>query len=301
MMVAERAAAENTIDSYRRDLEDIKVFLTKKGATLLKATTPHIRQYLASLSRRGFSSQTIARRLSSIRQYYRFLCLEHICKDNPSLGIEGPRLPEKLPKYLMEEEVSRLLEVAEQDTSPDGQRLYTLLEILYATGLRVSELVSLPIKALRIHRKGTSITVKNFFIIKGKGQKERLVPLHPKAVHALERYLHDSGHFLSSPPSPWVFPSSGKEGHLTRQRFGQLLKILATSAGIPARKISPHVLRHSFASHLLHHGADLRVIQELLGHSDIATTQIYTHVFDEHLKELVHTHHPLSKKSGTKS
>jgi len=288
MLAAERGAAKNTIESYGRDLMDFSEFAASLGKSTERADGALIKKYLGKLSSTGLSAKTAGRRLSTLRQYFRFLYSERIREDDPTTAIDGPRQGKSLPKYLSEDEVERLIEAAHRHSGSDGLRLAALVELLYATGLRVSELVGMPLRA--ISRDGRILTIA------GKGGKERIVPLSEPASDALVAYLKVRDSFLgrAKKPSPAVFPSRGSSGHLTRARFGQLLKELALEAGIDAKKVSPHVLRHSFASHLLAHGADLRSLQQMLGHSDIATTQIYTHVLDERLKQLVASAHPLS-------
>jgi integrase/recombinase XerD len=298
MMSAERGAASNTLSSYRRDLADYTGFLTARGLDADHAGAETIRSYLADLEDRDFASSSAARRLSALRQFHQYLFSEGIRSDDPTGAIDGPRKPARLPTVLAEKEVERLLEAARTAVEMAGisdrdrlrrARLNTLVEMLYATGLRVSELVSLPSAALRGEAR--------FFTVRGKGGHERMVPLTEKAREAAARYLAlraeaDPG------GGPWLFPSFGESGHLTRQAFARDLKDLAVSVGISATKVSPHVLRHAFASHLLQNGADLRVVQQLLGHADISTTQIYTHVLEERLRSLVAEHHPLAKERG---
>jgi integrase/recombinase XerD len=293
MMAAERGASKNTLDAYRRDLKD---FLGHLGGTSpLKAGPDHITGYLQQLS--GTASSTVARRLSAIRQFYLFLSSEGHRADNPALNIDAPRRGQKLPKYLTEKEIRQLIAAAGEKTTSEAIRLHTLLELLYASGLRVSELVQLKISALE-RSSGAKGPIRPYLLIRGKGGKERIAPLSQAAITALERYLPLRAGFMADPEAPWLFPSKGKEGHFTRQRLGQQLKELALGAGLDPARISPHVLRHSFASHMLSHGADLRVLQELLGHADISTTQIYTHLASEHLQSVVKEKHPLAKKGG---
>lgn len=287
MMQAERGAALNTLSSYRRDLTDAAAFLAHRKTSLEKAERGQIEAYIASLSKAGFSPRTVARRISSLRQFYHFLYSDEIRADDPASLLELPRQPRSLPKSLESGEITALLAAARAE---GDLRMTALLELLYASGLRVSELVTLPRAAIRKQAGSSCI------IVRGKGGKERMVPLHDTALDAISAYLAPR-----KDASVWLFPSSGKEGHLTRQRFGQLLKSLALKAGLDPTKLSPHTLRHSFASHLLAGGADLRVIQELLGHSDISTTQIYTHVEREKLMKLVTQHHPLAKKGKKES
>lgn len=295
MMSAERGASTNTCSSYRRDLTDYSKFLSARGSEFEQAGPQVIRAYLADLDDRGFAASSAARRLSAIRQFHQFLFGEGIRADDPTGTIEGPRRPARLPMVLSESEVDRLIDAAQAATElaeiSDAQRLrharlHALVELLYATGLRVSELVALPRTAIRSQAR--------FFVIRGKGGHERIVPLTDKAKSAAAKYLairQSSG----EDDSPWFFPSFGASGHFTRQAFARDLKNLAQSAGISVSKVSPHVLRHAFASHLLQNGADLRTVQQLLGHADISTTQIYTHVLDERLRSLVEEHHPLAK------
>ena len=291
MMSAERGASVNTIDSYKRDLLDFSQFLLHLKRGPEDSSPSQIRSYLKKISGSGLSSSTSARRLSVLRQFFRFLVDDRVRDDDPTSGIESPRLQSSLPKYLSEDEVVRLLNVARERTGPEGRRIVALLEVLYATGLRVSELVSLPL--ISVSRDWSML------IVEGKGKKERMVPLNNLAGESLKAYLNYREYFL--PPkkmnvstSEFLFPSRSKQGYLTRARFAQILKELAIEAGINGSRVSPHVLRHSFASHLLANGADLRSLQQMLGHSDISTTQIYTHVLDERLKGLVYEVHPLS-------
>jgi integrase/recombinase XerD len=288
MLAAERGAARNTIDSYRRDLADVESFLARRDRAIEAGTAEDLRDYLAALSANGATSSTAARRLSALRQFFRFLYAEGARPDDPTATIDSPRRGRPLPKLLSEEEVSRLLERARAKRGPEGLRLTALLETLYATGMRVSELVSLPLSAIGRDPR--------YILIRGKGGKERLVPLSDPARDALTAYKAVRSQFCrSGAESPYLFPSRGGSGYLTRHRFAQLLKQLSVEAGIAPSKVSPHVLRHAFATHLLNRGADLRSVQQMLGHADIATTQIYTHVLDERLKSLVETHHPLAR------
>ncbi len=288
MLVAERGAARNTIDSYRRDLADVESFLARRDRGIEAATTEDLRDYLAALNAGGATPSTAARRLSAMRQFFRFLYSEGVRGDDPTTTIESPRRGRPLPKLLSEQEVSQLLERARGKRGPEGMRLTALLETLYATGMRVSELVSLPLSAVARDPR--------YILVRGKGNKERLVPLSEPAREALNGYKSVRGQFCrNGVESPYLFPSRGGSGYLTRHRFAQLLKQLSIEAGIAPTKESPHVLRHAFATHLLNRGADLRSVQQMLGHADIATTQIYTHVLDERLKSLVETHHPLAR------
>lgn len=296
MLVAERGASANTRDAYRRDLIDVARYLkVHHGPALDRAATDDLRGYLDFLGRGGAGAaavRTVARRLSAIRQYYRFLVSEGRRTEDPASVLDTPRLGRPLPKILTEADVALLLAGAAERGGPEGRRLVALLELLYATGLRVSELVGLPLAALT--RDGRAL------IVKGKGGKERMVPLSQPAKEALAAYLPDRAWFMAPGREErqrhLLFPSRSSGGTLTRQRFGQLLKELAVEVGLDPAKVSPHVLRHCFATHLLDHGADLRSVQKMLGHADIGTTQIYTHVAGDRLKRTVETHHPLARK-----
>jgi integrase/recombinase XerD len=308
MLAAERGAGENTLAAYRRDLTDFSDYLPRTRRSLAGVTTDDIRSYLQSLSKRSFAATSVARRLSAIRQFYRFLYAEGHRGDDPAAIIEGPKRGRALPKMLAVKEVDRLLECARAAVVAAGTagekmraaRLNALLELVYATGLRVSELVSLPASAAQRNAR--------MLVVRGKGGKERLVPLNDAAKTAMAEYralLAEAGRAGEAGDKPakpsamtnskWLFPSFGDNGYLTRQHFARELKALAAQAGLRAEQVSPHVLRHAFASHLLHNGADLRVVQTLLGHSDISTTQIYTHVLEERLKSLVRDLHPLAE------
>jgi len=281
MMVAERGAAANTVAAYRRDLKDMEGFLEKRRVSASNAGSDDLRAYLTALQRRGASKRTAARRLSALRQFYRFLYAEGERDDDPTTTLEAPRADRPLPKVLSEDETDTLLRAARADSSVAGLRRAALIELLYATGLRVSELVSLPSRALRADAP--------FIIVTGKGGRERLVPVGEEAAQAVRAWLA-----AQNCPSPWLFPSHGASGHLTRQVVGKMLKQLAIASGIAPERVSPHILRHAFASHLLAHGADLRSVQTMLGHADISTTQIYTHVLEERLKSTVFGYHPLA-------
>lgn len=295
MIAAERGAARNTIEAYRRDLSDYVGFLEKFGGSPVTADTSTIRRYLANLQTRGMEASSSARKLSSIRQFHRFLVAENLRGDDPAAILEGPRRAPAAPKVLNVDQVDALIEaaraaMAQPDLSPARKlraaRLYALVELLYATGLRVSELVALPKSAAR--------TKEAFITVRGKGGRDRLVPLTQgarEAVAAFRETMKQAAPALAE--SKWLFPSDAESGHLTRQAFARDLKDLAASVGIAAAAISPHVLRHAFASHLLQNGADLRIVQELLGHADISTTQIYTHVLDERTRAMVRDLHPL--------
>jgi len=284
MLAVERGAAQNTLDSYGRDLRHFTEF---KGSAIAEAAADDIRSYLAYLEREGMAASTAARRLSALRQFYRFLNAEGMRADDPSSAIDSPRRVRPLPKVLTEVEVEQLLKAARTYKGAEGIRLVALMELLYATGLRVSELLMLPYPAIQAERA--------FVVVKGKGGRERMVPLSEPAIKALEQYDTVRSRFVRRPADAnWLFPSRSKGGHLTRQRFSQLVKELALEAQIDPAKVSPHSLRHAFASHLLANGADLRAVQQMLGHADISTTQIYTHILQERLQELVNNHHPLS-------
>jgi integrase/recombinase XerD len=289
MMSAERGAARNTVEAYRRDLSGYLGYLASRGARPSTSGRSDVVAYLGALAGQGLAASTSARHLSAVRQFHRFLCTDNVRSDDPTRIVASPRARRPLPKVLSEAEVDRLLALAEAEANADGSeqkrasalRLYVLLELLYATGMRVSELVSL--KRASVMRDATFLTIR------GKGNKERVVPVNDRARDAVRAYV------TTLPPGPWLFPAGGEDGHLSRQVFARELKGLAARAGIASARVAPHVLRHAFASHLLAGGADLRVVQTLLGHADISTTQIYTHVLDEKLRALVEAHHPLSE------
>lgn len=302
MMAVERGAAANTIDAYRRDLDEFLSFLEGRNRFLCAARTDDVDAYVHALAEAGLAPSSRARKLSSVRQLFKFLTSEAILDENPAATVTGPKRGRALPRTLSVAEVDRLIETARShiDGTTGRERLramrfYCLIEILYATGMRVSELVSLPRSVLQGDRR--------MLVIRGKGGRERLVPLNTPARSALDDYLslaETGGDGLSRAlTSKWLFPSTSAEGHLTRQRFAQDLKELSTEAGIHPERVSPHVLRHAFASHLLDRGADLRAVQQLLGHADISTTEIYTHVLQERLKRLVNEHHPLARPKPT--
>jgi integrase/recombinase XerD len=302
MLAAEQGAGVNTLDAYRRDLTDFSEFLGRKGQSFAGAGTDVLRDYLADLDTRGFKSSSVARRLSAMRHLFRFLLNERIRSDDPAAILSGPKRGRGLPKVLSIADVDRMLTRARELTGTDNaspqarlraMRLYCLLEVLYATGLRVSELVALPLSASRRDAR--------MIVVRGKGNKERLVPLNDASRQAMADYLAamealKPENKKNAVASKWLFPSFGESGHLTRQHFARDLKELAAASGLAPRLVSPHVLRHAFASHLLHNGADLRIVQTLLGHTDISTTQIYTHVVEERLKSLVRDLHPLAEK-----
>ena len=294
MLAAERGASTNTLDAYRRDLVDFSSDLTDAETSVAAADTDALRAHLGRLSKRALAPATVARRLSAIRQLYRFLYSENHRGDDPAAVIEGPKRGRSLPKVLSVKQVDDLLAQARGGVSVEAKseklraaRLNCLLEVLYATGLRVSELVALPESAARRDQR--------MLIVRGKGGRERMVPLNEQAKRTMTEYLALRTE-ANLDKSKWLFPSFGESGHLSRQHFARELKTLAAGAGLKAGQVSPHVLRHAFASHLLQNGADLRVVQTLLGHADISTTQIYTHVLEERLKSLVRDLHPLSEK-----
>jgi integrase/recombinase XerD len=290
MLAAERGAAKNTLAAYANDLGQAEAFFARRGVQLPSADRPGLRAYLGALAGEGLGARTQARRLSALKQYFRFLISERRITADPTATLVGPRLPRALPKTLETEEITKLIEGAKRRPAPEGSRLVLFLELLYGTGLRVSELVSLPLAAIARDR--------SFLTVRGKGGKERNVPVTQAAAKALALYLPEREASLKGRNSRHLFPSRGAAGHLTRRRVAQLIDSLAREAGIDPARVSPHVLRHAFASHLLSGGADLRSIQAMLGHADIATTQIYTHLADDHLANLLHTAHPMSRRRG---
>jgi integrase/recombinase XerD len=294
MLAAERGARPNTLSAYRSDLDDFSDYAASTGSSVAAATSDDIRGYLGELARRGLAPSSVARKLSAVRQLFRFLYAERYRSDDPAAILEGPKRGRSLPKTLTITETDRLIAAARayadkaELSAAERQRavrLHCLLELLYATGLRVSELVGLPASAARHDQR--------MLLVRGKGGKERMVPLNDAARNAVSNYRALLGG-TKHRDSPWLFPSFGQDGHLTRQHFARDLKELAAQAGLRSQAVSPHVLRHAFASHLLQNGADLRVVQTLLGHSDISTTQIYTHILEERLKSLVRDLHPLN-------
>jgi len=305
MLTTERGAAMNTRHAYWRDLADVSLYLKReKNSDVNKATTDELKAYLKALAEKThhkgnnhniIAVRTVARRLSALRQFYRYMVSEGLRTDDPTSTIESPKQGRTLPKTLSEEEVSTLIKTAAYTGTPEAIRLVCLLEMLYATGLRVSELVGLPMSALGENNQ--------FIMVAGKAGRERMVPLSDPAQKALQNYLNARKRFLMTENparlEPWLFPSrTSDSGHLTRQRFAQLLKDLARDADVEEGRVSPHVLRHAFATHLLSRGADLRSVQKMLGHADIATTQIYTHIISENLKKTVDEKHPLNKKAS---
>lgn len=291
MLAAERGAALHTREAYRRDLSDFSAFLGRSPAD---ATEAECRAYIMKLTGRGFAAATLSRRISALRQFFLFQHTEGHRADNPALHLDMPARSKNLPKYLTVDEITRLINHARTDESREGLRLIAMLEVLYASGLRVSELVTLKVSMLERDKAG----LKPWMKVVGKGRKERLVPLNRHALESLQRWQKEG----LGKTDIWLWPSApvhgpaADAGHITRQRFGQLLKKLAADAGISPSRVSPHVLRHSFATHLLNGGMDLRMLQELLGHADIATTQIYTHIAKERLQEAVTRFHPLARK-----
>ncbi len=288
MMAVERDASPHTLAAYGRDLADAETWLSEAGG-LMQADETALEAWFADLSRRGLSAATAARRRASVRQFYRFALGEGWRQDDPSRRIDAPRQGRPLPKTLSRDEVEAILTAIGQADSAAAVRLLALVEMAYASGLRVSELLALKVEAVRRDPA--------YLIVRGKGGKERLAPLNASARRAIKAWLEvrDQPREPGRADSPWLFPSHGKSGHLTPRRFAQLLDQAALLAGIDPARVSPHVLRHAFATHLLEGGADLRVVQTLLGHSDISTTQIYTHVATDHLSQLVHDKHPLAR------
>lgn len=288
MMAVERDASPHTLAAYGRDLADAEAALSSDGG-LMQAPAEAVEAWFADLSRRGLSAATAARRRSSVRQFYRFALAEGWRADDPSRRLDAPKQGRPLPKSLSRDEIDRLLAAAAARDAAAGLRLVALVELAYASGLRVSELLGLKVEAVRRDPA--------YLIVRGKGGKERLAPLNPAARAALKAWLtaRDARRKPEAPDSPWLFPSSGRSGHLTPRRFAQLLDEAAVAAGLDPARVSPHVLRHAFATHLLEGGADLRVVQTLLGHADIATTQIYTHVATDRLAQVVQQNHPLAR------
>ena len=301
-MASERAASANTLEAYRRDLEDYAGFLAARATRALQAGGEDVRAFIAERGEAGLKASSLARRLSCVRQFHKHLYVEGRRKDDPTMAIEGPRRARPLPKVLGVAEVERLLSVAREGIDAPGAppaerlrvaRIACLIELVYASGLRVSELLALP--------KSVANARDPLIAVKGKGGKERLAPISRPARAAMALYR---GRLAALRPGsaagPWLFPADSASGHLTRQAFARELKLAAAAAGIASARVSPHVLRHAFASHLLANGADLRVVQDLLGHADIATTQIYTHVADERAKAMVRDLHPLGDGEGSK-
>jgi integrase/recombinase XerD len=291
MMAVERASAKNTLTAYGKDLSDAQAFLGARKNSLAAASAEDVEAYFNALSDRGLSPATAARRRAAVRQFYRFVLGEGWRSDDPSRRVEAPKKGRPLPKVLSREEVDRIIAAAAARDGAQGLRLGCMVELAYASGLRISELTALPLSVLARDPA--------YLIVKGKGGKERLAPLNAAARSAVKAYLEIRKTFLpkGDAANPWLFPSRGKSGRLTPRRFAQLLDEAAADAGVDPARVSPHVLRHAFATHLLEGGADLRVVQKLLGHADISTTQIYTHVAGDRLREVIETKHPLAKKS----
>ena len=290
MLAAERGAAINTQAAYQRDLGSLAVFLQGRKTDLSAAAADDLRAYLAELDARGLAGSSVARQVSVLKRFYKFLLLEKFRPDNPAEGLARPKAQRPMPKLLSPEETQRLIDAAyhlpqaSDKQVADRLRAICLIEVLYAAGLRVSELVSLP----------RAVLDGPFMVVRGKGGRERMVPLSEAAQRAMADWLAYKG----TDSSPFLFPAGGKSGHLTRQRFAQILETLAIKAGIAPSRVSPHVVRHAFATHLVQGGADLRAVQHMLGHADISTTQIYTHVLDERKRQLVEDAHPLARMKG---
>tara|TARA_B100000676_G_scaffold313163_1_gene391898 strand:- start:970 stop:1845 length:876 start_codon:yes stop_codon:yes gene_type:complete len=289
MMAAERGASVNTCQAYRRDLAEFTGWMSQQGLSVEAATSHDIRSFLSTLADRQLAASSSARKLSTLRQFFKFLHGDGYRSDDPTSVVDSPRQGRSLPKLLSEADVDRLLTAAPTVKGPAGIRLTAMMELLYATGLRVSELVGLPLNAVTGGRQ--------ILLVTGKGNKERVIPITDTARAAVDAYLEIRLIFVpDGKQSNFLFPSRGKDGHITRRRFAQMLSNLSTRAGLDPRQVSPHILRHAFASHLLANGADLRLVQQMLGHADISTTQIYTHVLNARLKNLVRDMHPLAKK-----
>lgn len=297
MLSASRGASVATLTSYRTDLEDFLAFAAAKNMRMESLSHQDLNQYFIALTKRGMAATSLARKRSALSQWFKFLVSEKTRKDNPVLLTPAPKRARGLPQVLSKDEVKRLVKLAHADTTNEGVRLCALMELIYASGLRVSELVTLTLGHLQRNPKKPG-EIAPYFMVRGKGEKDRIVPLHDGAIKALQRYLEVRDSFLSEKEtSKWLFPERVKLGRLSRQKFALQLKTLCADAGIDPERCSPHTLRHSFATHLLEGGADLRVIQELLGHADIGTTQIYTHVASARLEKTVTKHHPMAKRS----
>ncbi len=298
-IIVEKGSARNTIVAYKRDIEGFIAFLSGGQVALDTVTLDHMRSYVSSMSEKNFlQPKTIARKISAFKQFFLFLHEEKLIKENPAINLESPQLSKTIPTVFGEAEIKILLDECYKDSTPAGFRNVAMLELLYAAGMRVSELVSLRLSQLNLDAKKDILP---YIIIAGKGNKERVVAVNQKAIEAIKKYLLHISHFTKDKNNPWLFPSKQSViGYMTRQYFGKILKKLAFDAGLNFQKISPHKIRHSFATHLLNHGANLRVIQELLGHKDIGTTQIYTHVANEQLRQTIEKFHPLSKKASVK-
>ena len=291
MIVIERGLAKNTATSYKNDLDQLNEFCKKKGLNIVKLDEKKLEDYLSKFINQGFEKTSLARKISTYTQFFDFLIEEKLIANNPIKNIKQPKLDSKLPFIISVEDIQSLINNSKQDKSNFGIRLNCMIEIMYASGIRVSELVTMTLASL--------YQDKNFIIISGKGNKERLIPISKDTQDTINNYLKIRKFFFNKNKEvKWLFPSKqSKVGHITRQRFSQLLSLLSDKAGLKIKKISPHKLRHAFASHLLANGADLRSLQQMLGHEDISTTQIYTHILDERLKQIVKDKHPLSKVS----
>lgn len=306
MLASEKGAALNTIAAYDRDLIDVDLFMQSRNTSVDNAKPADIKAYVDTLTNKTqvkgdrknkTTPRTVARRISALRQFYKFLISEGVREEDPTSTVESPKQKRTLPKILTEDEMNHLIKVAGAAGTPGSKRLVCLLEMIYSTGLRVSELVSLPFTAYQEDSQ--------FMIVEGKGGRERMVPLTSVAQKSLKSYVDVRQGFVSpeddGTQAQWLFPSkTSVKGHLTRQRFAQMLKDLSKAADMPMGKVSPHIIRHAFATHLLKNGADLRAVQKMLGHADIATTQIYTHMLDDELNQKVQDRHPMARKTGTK-
>lgn len=314
-LIVERGYSNNTALSYKNDLHNFFNFIKKDNVD--KIVFMDLKKYIEYLYNKDSSVSTLSRNISSLKQFFIFLQLENVIENNPAELLELPKKQEKLPVFLSEEEVDLLLDKARENSSNYGIQFYCMLELLYATGMRVSELVELKISDIqKKYRKDGLYTIDDYLIIKGKGSKERFVPINNRAKEMLIKYLNLRERLLQNKHSEWLWTTlvnfsktkkdtkikyKTKDNHITRQIFALNLKELAINCGIDINKISPHIIRHSFATHLLNRGADLRILQELLGHSDISTTQIYTHIVDDKLKNIVNSLHPLAKDKANKN
>jgi len=289
ILASEKGLSKNTLSSYKIDLDQFVDFIQKKNVKTIESREKEIKEFINTFRQRGYEKSTISRKISSLTHFFNFLLEENEIKTNPFKNFQVPKQKKKLPIILSSKHIDKILEFTKLDQSIAGVRLYTMIEILYATGIRVSELVEMKLSSV--------YEDKNFLLVAGKGNKERLVPISNKTRETLDKYLSIRGNFFNDKNnSEWLFPSKRSSmGHITRQRFNQLLKQLNIEANIGIKSISPHKLRHAFATHLLENGMDLRSLQQILGHSDISTTQIYTHVLKERLKEIIKDNHPLSK------
>lgn len=294
-LAVEKGMAKNSLEAYYNDIIALNNYFIDNKINILDSQNIQLRKYIHYLHEKQFATKTVARKISSIKQFYRFLYIEQIRSDNPSLILEAPKLNKSLPEFLNQDEIIKMLDVASKDVTEEGVRMQAMLEILYASGLRVSELIAIKMSDLQKVKIDDKIIFKDFIIITGKGNKERLVPLNKSALDRLIEYLALREYFVNKKNYMWLFPSRAKQGYITRQRFGQLLKANAIKAGIDYNKVHPHAIRHSFATHLLNNGADLRIVQELMGHADISSTQIYTHILDDKKNKLVLECHPLAE------